>query len=470
MRVPARRRAVVPAIAVVAAVVLLVGLPGGTTSALDGARRATPLDWPIGADADGGFMDYTSTTVQYVLGAAYYDTFCATSKSCMHPGAVAYIPGSDVVILTETTDQGAGQGDPGVNAVVLFNANTLAGPEPILLHCQPGAPLYPGTGVYFFVPCLSPAIPSIFTIDYQTDSIVANLSVPLPGIWGAMAYNPSTDDLYISSPPGEVATINTSSERVVGVTNLTNVSFTPAFPVVLSAYWYDIAYDSVTSSLIVPSATGGLLSFNPTTWTVTSSVSLPETMTAVAVSPATGQVFAATLSGCVATVFTLNALSLASLASISVGGCSSDAVDQILVDPGNGDAYVSAATALEILNLSSLNVVGSVADYGAGPPASVTFSGAVDRVFGTFGFYPRYQPGFLIQLQHGVTTTSVLTGFLWLPAEQGIILAAALVGAAAAFSSFRSRGRSTGMQPNRGLPGGMRAARDDGSQELRTSR
>lgn len=91
-------------------------------------------------------------------------------------------------------------------------------------------------------------------------------------------------------------------------------------------------------------------------------------------------------------------------------------VNEILVDPSHGDAYLVITVGLFSLNLSTLSLVGTTFDYGNGPEASSTYDPITDQIFSTYAIY-QLGPGLLVQLHHG--TVPVLTSLLWLPPVLG---------------------------------------------------
>jgi hypothetical protein len=397
-----------------------------------------------GATATGGTNLgnglYTVTPVQQVQATPYWDNFNCPSQAqfgwCVDASGVAYIPPANLVVLSEVNCRPS----PGCNgthdSLVDLNPSALSYGPPVMLNCTPWTAYYPGTGSEFFVPCSnsSQGWSSVLAVNYQTASVVANISNPGDAI--SMAYDSSNGMLYggAAGASNGLAVINPISEGLAGVLHVPGATFAPS-------YWfqsspYTLVYDSDTNRLIVPSTTSSFLVYDPVNGTVTRSVSLAAPVESLAIDSDSNQLFVSTDNATtfVSGLSVFNAQTYALEARLVLPNCiddecaQSNSVNQILPDPLHGDAYLVSTVGLFTLNLSTLSLVGTTEDYGDGPADSATYVPGPDQVISTYAIF-MVGPGMLLQLQHG--SSLVLTSVLWLPPTIGELTIVLLVLAAA---------------------------------------
>jgi DNA-binding beta-propeller fold protein YncE len=393
----------------------------------------TSTDWELGSGLA------TVSGVQNVTGTSSWISYCPSPLSaCMVPVGLAYIPAENVMVLTEMRAIPVGSG--GTNAVVEFDPSTLAVSPPLSLNCSPEVPFYPGHGADVFVPCLdtqSYSSGTLLVIDSETESIVANFSMPFRE--ASMAFDPSNGVIYVAGYPNALAAIDPANDTILSLRNLTDVTFSGA-PYLLH---YMLAYDPLTGDLIAPATSGGLAAIDPTTGVVRAAVPLPSVPFTIAMDPATAQVFVGTYSPSFVEV--LDGTTYDPEARIAIPNCidyicgGTGAVDQILFDTDHGDAYVLTTLALVTVNLSALSPVSTVLDYGDGPLSSAAYAPATDRVFGTYGWDDGIGPGVLVQLNH--STYPAVTELFWLPTSTGALVIAVAAGVALAVLRPRVRRR-----------------------------
>jgi hypothetical protein len=402
-----------------------------------------------GSNMGNGF--YTLTSEQTVTATGYWDNFNCPSQAqfrwCVDPVGVSYISPANVVVISEENCRPA----PGCNGTQnalgeLLGTNSSLSAPILPLGCFPAVPYYPGAGALYYVPCTngSFAWQSVLSVDYQTDSLVANISVSAGAT--SLAYDTSNGLLYTGSG-GNITAIDPTTDTTAGVMHIPDSTFEGGEGVTWS--WYSLVYDPFTNTLIVPSSEDQLLSVNPANGAVEASMALPGLVQALAIDPGTDELFASTLySNLAATnasaVSVFDATSLSLEAGFTIPPCvdyictQPDQVSQILIDPAHGDAYLVGTTALFALNLSTLSLVGSIEDYGDGSQWSSTFVSASDAIVGTYAPF-MVGPGFLLLLQHGTVTT--WTSFLWLPpalGELALLLVAVAMAALVALVTYRA--------------------------------
>jgi len=383
---------------------------------------------------------YTMTTEQTVNGTPFWDNFnCPTQAQfgwCVDPVAVAYIPPANLAILSEAHCPLPGCNGTH-NSLVEFNPVTRSYGSQLLLNCMPETPYYPGTGDEYLVPCLnfSQSWSGVLAVDYQTNSIVANISDPA-GVY-AMAYDPSTG-MVVGGGSNGLEVINPTTGVVVSTMQVPNATFSQVSNTGGVGGSYTMVYDSATNSLIVPTTTNKLLSVDPTDGTILTAVSLPAALNSLAIDPATNQLLVATVNSSgqnptyAGTFLVLNARTFASEARFPVpktaGGFGGQGfIEQVLTDPSHGDAYLVASYGMWTLNLSTLSIVGTIPTASDGFPVSSAYVPTTDQILLTYD-NPMTSPGLLVQLHHGSIT--VWTSFLWMPPTYGeltIVLLVAIV-------------------------------------------
>lgn len=398
--------------------------PSGGTS----ARALSPLN------LGNGFL--TLSKVQSVSGSAYFDTFCANQEpfaACTSPVAVIDFPPTGDMILTQEGWTPSHYLDSSKNAIVEFDPATLENVSYLHLNCNPGAPFYPGAGVTVWIPCYNGTWSHNTTLlgyDGVTAGIVANVTFP---IWPfEMTVNPQTGEIYAynQDPPGWYLDFATFDP-------LTLIAIGGSIP--SPQYYYErggygstfpFNFDPADDSLIVGGTNQSLLAVNVSTGQSQVIAELPSYAEAAAVSIGSNEILVSTFNA--SSVEVLNAATYATEASISISNCFNglcaqpNDVNEIVVDPAHGDAYLVSTIATLTLNLSSLSIVGTVVGYGDGPQVTAAYSPPVDRIFGTYLTLGMNGPGFMVQLVHGWYT--VVSSLIWLPTSFGILLLAVVAG------------------------------------------
>jgi len=380
---------------------------------------------------------YTMTTEQTANGTPFWYNFNCPSQAqfgwCVDPVAVAYIPPANLVVISE-----AHCPLPGCNAthnsLIEFNPATQAYGSPLMLNCMPETPYYPGTGNEYLVPCwnYSQGWSSVIAVNYQTNSIVANISDPA-GV-NAMAYDPSTG-MVVGGGSNGLEVIDPTAGVVVSTMQVPNATFSQVSNAGSVGGSYTLVYDSGTNSLIVPTTTNKLLSVDPMHGTIEASVSLPSALNSLAIDSATNQLLVATVNSSgqnptyAGTFSVLNARTFALESRFSVPDCAGSLcgqgfLEQVLTDPLHGDAYLVASYGMWTLNLSTLSIVDAIPTESDGFPASSTYVPTTDQILLTYA-NPMTSPGLLVQLHHGSIT--VLTSFLWMPPIYGALTLVLLV-------------------------------------------
>ncbi|MCI4352707.1 MAG: hypothetical protein L3K14_04885 [Thermoplasmata archaeon] len=405
-----------------------------------------------GFDLGHGFV--TVSPIQQVTLTSYWDNFNCPSpnplRACVVPVGVEYIPPAGIMVLSEAQGICPFACSNTHNALVEIDPVRHLYGQPLPLDCYPRNPFFPGVGNDYFVPCFPSTGPtSILSVDFRTNSIVSNVSDPV--VANAMTYDPSNGMMY-GGGGNALEAIDPLTGTLESTMHVQNATFNPARGFALTGY--TLVFDTATDSLIVPSTTGQLLSVSPGDGTIESTISLPDPVVALAIDPASNLLFASTVSPTwVSSVSVFNARTLAHEATISIPNCVDyscaipNAINQILVDPAHGDAYLVGTLALSTLNLSTLSLVGTTVDYGDGSQESAVYVPTTDQVISTYTL-PMPGPGLLAQLHHG--SIPVLTSLLWLPPTMGIVALVQLVGAeiAAGWVWVRDRRRrvaSTGL-------------------------
>jgi hypothetical protein len=384
------------------------------------SSAGTSPDWGLGE----GLV--TVMMAQNVSGTPYWQQDCVPPQStsfCTDPEGVAYIPGQNLVIMTEQTGGPTG----GEDGYFFFNPSTLAASTVTVLGCAPEIPFYPGFGSNVYVPCLNPdsyTSGPLLVIDDDTGSIVKNVSLPFRA--DSMALDPDNGLIYISGGADTLAAISPSNNSVVGLTTVTGADFSDD----PEALGYELVFDTATDQLIAPAKNGSLAEINPATGVAEGSLPFGAVSAALAIDPSSSRLFVSTWNA--PSVFVYNAKTYQFETSMTFPNClgyvcDSAQVNQILIDSAHGDAYLVTTGWLYSLNLSTLAVVGEIQDYGDGPQLSSVYVPLDDRIFGTYAD-GIVGPGFMIQLGH--TDTPVVTELLWLPVLPGSLALAAVIGSA----------------------------------------
>jgi len=245
-----------------------------------------------------------------------------------------------------------------------------------------------------------------------------------------MAYDAGDGLVYWGAGPNLLVMIDPVNDTVVGTISVDGAQI-PYGEVLSSSY--GLSYDAATNTLLMPSSAGDLLVVDPTTGGIERVLSLPAPAVTVATDEATNQVFVNTEVDTVNTtsVEVFNAATFALESTITIPSCvqgecaAPNGVNAILFDPAHGDAYFLSIIALLVLNLTTMSVVASAADYGNGAPETAALASNTDRIFGTYE--PLWVgPGFLITLSHGARP--FLATLLWLPTSVALVLLAGAVG------------------------------------------
>ncbi len=402
-------------------------LPGG-----HGIVTTGPLSPAGSGGVGGGLVGFSD--VQSVGAIAYWDTFCPSTSpgtGCVVPEGLAYDPASNLVVLSEEHVPGSVV-PTGPDAVQEFNPTTLQETPAVDIGCLPMVPFYPGTGDDVFIPCQNGSANSILVFNAVLETVVSR--IPVPFDIAAMAYDPTARYVDVlgkttTGPSGTLlGLVDPADPALVRVTALGSQVATGA----LASSEYAIAFDTSTGQLIVPSSSNGLVAIDPISGGVVAALPLPSSPVALAVDPATDELFAS--SGDPSSITVFNATTYRARSTIPLPNCVlGDCVDpndanQLLIDPTHGDAYLVTTDALFALNISTLAIVGTLEDYGNGPQLSSAYVPAADRIFGTYLPAAIPGPGFMLQLDHGSYT--VVSSLLWLPTGLGTLVAGGLCGTA----------------------------------------
>jgi hypothetical protein len=431
------RRLIIPAVMLVGALLLFSLFLG------PGAAPAPPFPLVVGTSPDWEVGDGLAAEMysQNVSGTAYWEPYCESPNStsyCVDPVGVAYIPSLNVMTVTESEAVfGMGQ-----NAIMQFNPVTLQGAPLLPLPCSPGAPFYPGSGPDYYVPCVNAttyAPGPLLVVDAQTESIVANISLPF--YVDSMTFDPINGMIYSTGSTNALATINPDTNELVNLVHVADASFSDSFPFDS----YELVFDGETDQLLAPAVNESLVGINPSTGVVVSFINIGAPTVALAFDSTASQLLASTEeANSSVKVFAGETYRLEaniSLPNCVDYNCAGGSANQMLIDPLHGDAYLVATGWLFTLNLSVLEVVGVVQDYGDGAQASSAYVGVADRIFGTYQQAEQVGPGFVIQLSH--STSPVVTEIMWLPTNLGTLAVASGLGAATGLVGFYiGRGRN----------------------------
>jgi hypothetical protein len=390
------------------------------------APSPSPSASAIGTSPDWGLGDglVTVQMSQNVTGTPYWAEFCVPpqpARGCTNLEGVVYVPSTNLVVLTEQHDNVAG----GTNAYTEIDPTTLAIAPLHQLSCVPQVPFYPGSGVDFYVPCLNTTYYNygpLLVVNDQSGLIVKNVSLPFRT--NSMAFDSDNGMIYITSDQNNLTTFDPVNESVVETRSVASGDFSSDY----SSFGYELVFDSLTNQLIAPGSNGSLLEIDPASGLVVGSIPLGSPTIALAVAPASNLLLASTSNSPSVVAFNSGTYQLEATTDLPdcfAYVCGSGFVNQILVDPTHGDAYLVASNGLFTLNLSALGVVGIMEDFGDGPQLSAAYVPASDRIFGTYSG-GLDEPGFLIQLSH--TQTPIVTNLLWLPISSGAIVLAAVIG------------------------------------------
>ena len=380
----------------------------------------TSTDWEVGS----GLV--TMGAHQTVSGQAYWDTFCPVSQGyCMNPSGLTYIPSAQLVLVTEQTSYGPNPG--GVNAFLEFSTLTLGLTAPVPLGCRPYVPFYPGTGVDVYVPCWNNTL-SLLAIDVQTLSVVASMPVP-PNLYGtSMVYDPADGMIYWGTVPNHLISVDPVNNTIVGITLVDGATF-PAGEGFSSSY--GLVYDPATNALILPSSSAGLLAVNPVSGAIERIMTLGAPADTVVLDSATNQIFVATSLYNTSSVDVFNAATYAWEETIAIPDCvynlcaEPNEVNQVLLDPGHGDAYFVTTVGLFSVNLTTMAMSTVMADYGDGPQETGVYVPSLDAIFGTYEPI-LLGPGYVALLHHA--TAPYLTMLFWMPTSVALLLLAGVVG------------------------------------------
>ncbi len=436
----------------VAAIVLglVVAFPVSALPGEHGILTTGPRS-PAGSGGVGGGLVGLSDE-QSVGAVAYWDTFCPSTSpgsGCVVPEGLAYVPGANLIVLTEEHVPGSVV-PTGPDAVQEFNPTTFQESPAVDVGCLPLVPFYPGSGGDVFIPCQNGSANSILVFNAVLETVVAR--VPVPFDIAAMAYDPTAG--YVDVLGTATAGGSGSFLGLVDPSGAALVRAIPLGPQVTAGEFpageYAMVFDPVTDRLIVPSTSSGLVAIDPTNGGVVAVLPLPSSPVALAVDPATDELFASSADPSSLTLFnatTYRAASTIPLPNCVRGDCvSPNDANQLLIDPTHGDAYLVSTDALFALNLSTLAIVAAVEDYGNGPELSSAYVPGVDRIFGTYLPTSIPGPGFMLQLDHGSYT--VVSSILWLPTAIGILVAGALCGGALIGGHRRAARRSARRRPD----------------------
>jgi hypothetical protein len=404
---------------VVALVVLLLAFSWIGSFAAPGPIP-TSTDWEVGAGLA------TMGAVQRVGGQAYWDTFCPPAQGyCMAPAGLAYVPSAQLVLLTEITSFELGGQWGGINATLEFSTSTLELTAPARLNCSPLVPFYPGIGVDVYVPCWNNTV-SLLAIDVQTLSVVASMTPP-PNLYGnSMAYDPTNGLIYWGTAQNDLVSMDPVNNTIVGIIPVPAANI-PEGEWLSSSY--GLSYDSATNALLMPSSSDGLLAVDPESGATEQVIPLVGPAVSLATDAATNQLFVSTggITTATSSVEVFNAATYAREETLAIPNCvynncaEPNEVNQVLLDPAHGDAYLVTTTGLFAVNLTTLSMSTVMTDYGDGPQETGVYIPSLDAIFGTYE-PDQIGPGYVATLHH--TTSSFLSTLLWMPTSVALLLLA----------------------------------------------
>ncbi|HTT46127.1 MAG TPA: hypothetical protein VMH38_08995 [Thermoplasmata archaeon] len=408
---------------VVGLVVLLLAFSSIGSFASPGPTP-TSTDWEVGA----GLAKMGA--VQRVSGQAYWDTFCPPDTGyCMAPAGLAYVPSAQLVLLTEITSFELGGQWGGINATLEFSTSTLELTAPARLNCSPLVPFYPGIGVDVYVPCWNSTV-TLLAIDVQTQSVVASMT-PLLNLYGnSMAYDPTDGLIYWGTAQNDLVSVDPVNNTIVGIIPVEGASI-PAGEWLSSSY--GLSYDPATNALLMPSSSDDLLAVNPESGATEQVIPLAGPADSLTADAATNQLFVSTsdINTATSSVEVFNAATYAREETLPIPNCvynicaEPNDVNQVLLDPAHGDAYLVATTGLFAVNLTTLSMSTVMADYGDGAQETGVYIPSLDAIFGTYA--PSViGPGYVATLHHA--TSSFLSTLLWMPASVALLLLAGVTG------------------------------------------
>ena len=416
-------------------------LVAGVLLLLPAAQGVAPVSGTEGHAAVPGGVDlgdglFTLTPVQQVSATPYWYNFNCASQArfawCVDPVGVTYIGPAGRLIVSEQQCTVYCNGTH--NELVEFNLANSSYGTPLLVNCYPYTPYFPGYGNEYFVPCWNEGQnwSSLLGIDYQTNTIVANITSA--GGMYSMAFD-SSNGMLIGGSGSSLEVIDPATGLVNTSIRVPTATFEPTDSIGIG--FYGLVYDPATNTMIVPSTEDKLLSVDLSNGVVETSIPLPAGFESLAIDPETEQLFASTVNvnsyNSTSAVSVFNAKTFAREAYLSLPNCVDytcfypNDINQILLDPSHGDAYLVGTLSLFTLNLSTLSLVGTTVDYGDGPQGSSTYLPNTDQIIATYQNF-MVGPGMLVQIHHGITT--VLTSLLWLPVPLGILVTIQLVAAA----------------------------------------
>ena len=426
---------------VAVAAVTVVGLMLGVLAAVP-----APNTTGIGPAPTSGYLNLGDGAVtlsrwQNVTAQAYWYGYCdslASASACTVPAGVVYVPPAHSIVLTQ--DRSRVGGFPGgIDAVTVLNSDTLQSEVTEKLNCSPEVPFYPGFGHDVFVPCLnttSSGGSSVVVVNAESGTVSGHLSIPAPLIYVTRAYDSSDGIIYVVTGPDTLTKIDPANDTVAGILPVPGASWE------FSDHPYAILFDPSTGDLLVPASGGGILSVNPDTG-ANRTIPFPDAPVAFAMDDGGHQLLATSFDP--SSVFVYNASTYRLVAHLSIPNCLANGcaepndVNQVLLDPAHGDAYLLSVVSLITLNLSTLSLISWTWDYGNGPSWSATYVPSSDRIFGTYTPL-QVQPGFEIQLEHG--SRVALTRLLWLPVGLGILAVAVISGSTLVLARLRVARRS----------------------------
>jgi hypothetical protein len=417
------------------------------------ARSSAPVGAPSPETSEGAGGLYALTDVQTVTGTPYFDTYCASqdpTAACAFPYGVTYYPPSGLIVLTQEGWSENHSLMPGAYGIVEVDPATLQNLTFMHVGCEPGVPFYPGWGTTVWVPCYNGAwTPSTVALGFDglTDSVVANVSMP---IWTvAWASYPSLGVIYaggwsLNGTAANFAVLDPDTLSAEGS------EYSAAdFQVPWGPLNSPLVYDPFTGAILVASSGSSLLALDPSTGAIEATVSLPSSVVAASLDPATGMILVSTESPSDVLVLSASTYSIERVLSIPTcidNLCDANTVNEIVIDPAHGDAYLVATTAFLTLNLTTLGIAGTIVGYGDGPQGAAAYAPASDRLFGTYGEVAGMDgPGYVVFLSHG--SHQVLSQVLGLPTSPGLLLVAVLAGLI--LGVLRLRGRPAEPHPER---------------------
>ena len=380
---------------------------------------------------------YSTSRVQTVVGSGNWDPMChdPVSVNCVVPAGVVFVPPADTLVVTTDLPGGVWNRTGYSNGFEEINPRTFAVSPVTPMGCEPGVPFYPGSGIRVFIPCYPD---SLVVVDAETDTVVANVTTPFDP-W-VMTYDANRSEIFAGDWGTGIIGVDTSTLEITSKLDLTGGLFR------LFGNWAPgLAYDARTDQLIAPSSqfSAILVAVSPSGGSTVSVARLAYEPTALGVDPFSPLILVAFNDP--SSLLVLDSANYRELTNISLpecgpNDCGEDQVTDFAFDQANGDVYLSTGVYLDVLNVSSLTIVGTINIAGDGWTGSLTYVPGTDTAWGTYQDTVIPAPGYLAVLSHSNST--FLTGLLWVPPALAPLVIGAVAGAGLATVQAVHRSRT----------------------------